>query len=308
MKVVIIGLGSIAKKHIAALKNIDPKVEIHALRSGVNKHEEPGVSNFYDLAQITEIGPDFILLSNPTSQRAKVLSKVIELAIPLFIEKPVLSSLEEEAVLQQAIDERGVLTYVACNLRFHACLLFMKDFLTAEQPRINEVNTYCGSYLPEWRPGVDYRNVYSARPELGGGAHLDLIHEIDYAYWLFGAPSSSSALLRSTSSLDIAAIDYANYQLVYPNFTVNTVLNYYRRDYKRTMEIVTHQETIDIDVAANKVTSSSRGVIFSSEASILDTYEKQMKYFISLVKDNDLPNMNSFTEGVEVLKIILDET
>ncbi len=308
MRVVIIGLGSIARKHIEALRGIDPKVEIHALRSGLSKHEEPGVNNFYELARVRKIDPDFILLSNPTSKREEVLKGLVDFGKPLFIEKPALSSLNDAAMLQEAFTKCGLLTYVACNLRFHACLAFMKDYLNTEQPRINEVNIYCGSYLPGWRPGQDFRKTYSAIPDLGGGVHLDLIHEVDYAYWLFGAPTTSNSLLRSASSLNVAAIDYANYRLVHPRFTINALLNYYRRDYKRTMEVVTEEDTISVDLGANTVTSSVRGILFSSDATILNTYLEQMKYFVSLLKDRTLPNMNSFSEGVEVLKIILDET
>jgi predicted dehydrogenase len=308
MRVVIIGLGSIAKKHIAALRDIDRKTEIYALRSGFSKHEEPGVSSFYELEQVSRIDPDFILLSNPTSERGEVLKKLVGLGKPLFIEKPALSSLKDADMLQAAFTKNELLTYVACNLRFHACLVFMKNYLSTEQPQVNEVNIYCGSYLPGWRPGQDFRKTYSALPDLGGGVHLDLIHEIDYAYWIFGAPTKSSSLLRSASSLDIASVDYANYQLVHPRFTINAVLNYYRRDYKRTLEVVTDEETISVDIAANTVTSSVQGVLFSSKATILDTYLEQMKYFVSLLQDSTLPNMNSFSEGVEVLKIILDET
>ena len=308
MRVVIIGLGSIAKKHIAALRGIDPKTEIYALRSGLSKHEEPGVSSFYELDQVGKIDPDFILLSNPTSKREEVLKELVGFGKPLFIEKPALSSLNSANLLQAAFIKSELLTYVACNLRFHACLVFMKGYLSTEQPQINEVNIYCGSYLPGWRPGQDFRKTYSALPDLGGGVHLDLIHEVDYAYWLFGAPARSNSLLRSASSLDVASVDYANYQLIHPRFTINAVLNYYRRDYKRTLEVVTDEETINVDIAANTVTSSVQGVLFSSETTILDTYPEQMKYFVSLLKDRTLSNMNSFSEGVEVLKIILDET
>ena len=44
-----------------------------------------------------------------------------------------------------------------------------------------------GSYLPELAAGLDYRQSYSARSELGGGVLLDVIHEVDYAQWVLGA-------------------------------------------------------------------------------------------------------------------------
>jgi len=307
MRVVVIGLGSIAKKHIAALRNLDANTVFFALRSGMSNNEEPGVNNFYEINQINDIDPDFVLISNPTSKREEVLGKLLTYGKPLFIEKPVLSSLEQSSRFTSLVAEHNILTYVACNLRFHGCINFVKEYLAEKQLEVNEVNVYCGSYLPEWRPGADFRLSYSALPELGGGVHLDLIHEIDYTYWMFGKPLGVRRLLRSVSSLKIKADDYANYQLLYPGFTANIVLNYYRRDYKRIIEIVSDEETVSVDIAQNEVRSSSGELLYSSSLGILDTYTKQMKYFTNLLTSKGASNMNSFVEGVDVLKIVLHE-
>ena len=41
-----------------------------------------------------------------------------------------------------------------------------------------------------------------------------------------------------TTPLEISAVDYANYIWEYEYFSVSIILNYYRRDSKRTMELV----------------------------------------------------------------------
>ena len=43
-----------------------------------------------------------------------------------------------------------------------------------------------GQYLPDWRPGTDYKSGVSAQKDLGGGALLELSHELDYLQWFFG--------------------------------------------------------------------------------------------------------------------------
>ncbi len=49
MKVLIVGLGSIARKHIDALFSINKDAKIYALRSNSNKNIVDGVTNIYDL-------------------------------------------------------------------------------------------------------------------------------------------------------------------------------------------------------------------------------------------------------------------
>ncbi len=303
MKVLIIGLGSIARKHLAALKQIAGNWEIFALRSHTGASSVEGVQNVYSYAEAQALDPDWILISNPTALHRDTIETVLPWGKPLFIEKPALdSTANTSALIQQA---ESVLTYVACNLRFLDSLVFLRDYL--QDKKVQEAQLYCGSYLPDWRPGTDFRQSYSARPELGGGVHLDLIHELDYAYWLFGAPEQSDSILRSRSALQIPAVDYAHYTLCYKDFVATVTLNYFRRDYRRTAEIILEEETLLLDIKANQVRTSAGAVLFNSEQLITDTYLPQLQYFVQLVQDQQSTSMNSLREGVEVLKICLHE-
>lgn len=304
MKVLIVGLGSIARKHIDALRQLIPDAEIVALRSGGSNNVVQGVRNIYSVDEIDD-SFDFGIISNPTSCHGDTIRLLRHTNFPLFIEKPVFDKIGYEDILKD-VAASGRLTYVACNLRFLDCLTFVHNYIK-EHPgrRINEVNVYCGSYLPEWRPGTDYRKCYSAIPELGGGVNIDLIHELDYVYWIFGQPIASHGVCRSSSSIDVRSIDYANYTLVYPSFCASVILNYYRRDYKRTLEIVFEDGTWLVDLAANAVTDDKGSVIFTGSNSIKDTYLAQMAYFIDLAKQNKKAE-NDILSAYDILKLCLD--
>jgi predicted dehydrogenase len=184
-------------------------------------------------------------------------------------------------------------------------LIFLKDYLSQQKPRINEVNIYCGSYLPDWRPGPDFRNLYSAQAEQGGGVHLDLIHELDYCTWLFGLPDTMRALKTNHSSLHIDAKDYALFSLLYPGFTAGITLNYYRRDPKRQIEILTENGTLIADLLKGSITDlSNNQVIFRTSVRIEDTYLRQMEYFLEHIQNNQQP-MNNADEAAAVLKLAL---
>lgn len=302
MRVLIVGLGSIARRHIAALRRIDPVVDITALRSSAGGASVPGVRDIRSLDQAG--GPfDFAIVSNPTACHADAISQLLPLGIPLFIEKPLFAELGHGELLEE-IRRRGTLTYVACNLRFTDTLRYLHGFV--QGMRINEVNVYCGSYLPEWRPGTDWRRCYSARPELGGGVHIDLIHELDYVHWIFGDPQCSRKTLRHSSSLGIEAVDYANYCLEYEDFCVSVILDYYRRDYKRTVEIVADEGTFVADLGAGRVTDADGRVLFESRQADGDDYWEQMKYFLSLLGKEAPAPFNDVFEAYEVLKLCLE--
>lgn len=303
--VVIVGYGSIAKKHEKVLRELVPDVNIYALRSNSSALQIPNVTNVYSYDNLSSINPHFFIISNSTIHHESTLKKVIPFGVPIFIEKPSLHNLESAENIIKPLSEKNILTYVACNLRFLDCIRFVKKELDKGGRYLNEVNVYAGSYLPAWRPDVNFRSVYSANKEMGGGVHLDLIHEIDYLYWLFGKPDTIHKTLRSNSSLNINAFDYANYNMVYSNFVANAVLNYYRKDYKRTLELVFEDETWLVDLKNNNILSSTGDVIFESSHTILDTYKSQMEYFLDLIENNSKQSFNSFFDSIEVLKIAL---
>lgn len=302
MKVAIIGLGSIATKHIHALKVIDKNVEIFALRSQQNANNVEGIQNIAKLSDVKDL--EFVIISNPTIFHYETVKMVAEYGLPMMIEKPAFYDWNGVGEIQQFINENKIFTYVACNLRFHPCLQFLKQKLS-EKPQVNEVNIYCGSYLPDWRPNRDYKEVYSAKKELGGGVHLDLFHEIDYACWIFGFPLQWNTYTSSNSTLGINAPDYANYLLNYNNFNINIVLNYYRKKPRRVIEILFENETWEIDLLKNTILNDTEEVIFdASKFTIMETYVEQMQYFIKELSSSRA-GMNDINETIQILKICL---
>lgn len=307
MNILIVGLGSIATRHIAAIRAIRPDAAIYALRSGTCGTSAGGVTDIRSLDELAGSHIDFAVISNPTSRHAEAVEALLPLRVPMLIEKPVFHS-PALAPLAQRLRSEGILSCVACNLRFLESIGFLRRHIT-DNPghRVNEVNVYCGSYLPEWRKGAaDWRQLYSARPELGGGVHLDLIHDIDYICAIFGLPLASRGIVRSSSSLAIDAADYANFTLVYPGFCASVVLNYYRRDYKRRCEIVFDDTTWTLDIPSNTITDSSGATVFAGESSVADTYLLQMKYFMNLVDEGAAQCDNDAAAACNILKICTD--
>ncbi|MFD1096344.1 Gfo/Idh/MocA family protein [Salegentibacter chungangensis] len=300
MKVLIIGLGSIAKKHISALNEIG-NFDIHAYRSSHDSQNYNGVKNVYEEKGFDKY--DFFLISNPTSKHLGTIKSLLKYKKPLFIEKPLFSDTGAEyQKIVQEIEESDIPSYIGCNLRFLKSLQKMKELFSSLI--VNEINIYCGSYLPDWRPGTDYRKVYSANRKQGGGVNKDLIHELDYLYWIAGEPVNSRAVFKSNSSLSIDAIDYANYIWEYDGFCANIILNYYRRDPKRTFEIVAQEGTYLVDLLANRITKNGE-VIFASDYDIGETYFDQMKYFTDEILIKGESSTNNSLTAYKILELCL---
>lgn len=118
---------------------------------------------------------------------------------------------------------------------------------------------------------------------MGGGILLDLIHELDYLYWLFGKPSEGRSIQRSHSHMEIDAVDHANYNLIYKDFVANVVLNYFRPTSKRTLELVCVGRIPEANLLENVVWENGKEV-FRSERRIPDSCRSQMDYLVDLIK------------------------
>jgi predicted dehydrogenase len=98
-----------------------------------------------------------------------------------------------------------------------------------------------GSYLPDWHPWEDYRDMYSSKEGVGG-ILLDAIHGINYGRWFFGAEELVTGLLSYDSSLEIETEDTVNLITRYEN----NVQCEYHFDYLQRTPIRSGQITGDV--------------------------------------------------------------
>ena len=181
----------------------------------------PGVINLYDWLEVPP-DVDFAIITTPTFLHKEALNILLIKNISVVIEKPIADTLDELDFFAERIKSQHAFVYIACNLRFLPVLQFLKIYIETNRQAINEINVYARSYLPAWRPTIDYKKNYSANAEMGGGVHLDLFHELDYTSWIFGLPQQSHVVKRNVSSLEISAVDCAVYIWEYKIYTAYT--------------------------------------------------------------------------------------
>ena len=70
IRVLFIGLGSIAKRHIIALKSIEADAEIFALRSSLESNHHDGINSIYDISEIPN-DLTFAVISNQLFYKGK---------------------------------------------------------------------------------------------------------------------------------------------------------------------------------------------------------------------------------------------
>ena len=196
MKALVVGYGSIGKRHSDILATLGLQVAVVARREQLDRRW------FSELTSaLEEWKPEYVVVASRTFEHAADMELLAESGYDglLLIEKPLLNTdLQPSASLPQQ-------TYIAYNLRFHPAVAALKS--TLEDVSACAVNAYVGQYLPDWRPDTDYREGYSAKKNEGGGVLRDLSHEIDLINWLFGPWEHLTADGGKFSELEIDTDD-----------------------------------------------------------------------------------------------------
>lgn len=248
LKSLVVGYGSIGARHARILSEMGHSVAVVSRRSNIF----PKCYDSLEVA-INEFQPEYIVIANETSQHVSALHEIIGSGHsgPLLIEKPLRTIDEAQTIDIDALQKQNI--FVGYNLRFSPALSELKS-LVAERS-IYSVQIHCGSYLPDWRPGQDYRKTSSARRSSGGGVLYDLSHEIDYANWLFGCWTKVAAVVESSGLLEIDTEDSVSILAASERCSAITVtMNYLDRPAYRTIRVTTDAGAYLLDLLSGELT------------------------------------------------------
>jgi|Deesub1362A_J573_1020465.scaffolds.fasta_scaffold00546_9 predicted dehydrogenase len=316
MKFLVVGCGSIGQRHMSNLLTLGQDVagcDVNA-EAGEHIREKYDVDFYSNLDEaLSGFSPDAVLVCTPNRYHIPVAIKALEYGSHVFIEKPISVNSEDAKKLLPIRDKKRKIVLVACNLRFHPPLQYIKRVVEdGIIGRPVSVRALFGHYLPNWRPGRDYTKIYSARREEGGGVLLDGIHEIDYILWLLGKPEYVSSFNIRGSDLNIDVEDVGEILLKYTRALASIHLNYLRHYKMRSCEVIGTDGTVlwqSFGKTPERMTinlHSKDGGLISSITQEVDPntqYVEEMKHFIRCIEDKEEP-MNPIENAILSLKIV----
>lgn len=311
MKICMIGLGSIGQRHLGNLTTVLEKrkieFQIDALRSSRKElQDELGTVIRRQYYQVDEMPDDYdvIFVTNPTSLHYDTINKVIGKTKHIFIEKPIFESIKYD--INTLPIKKDSIYYVACPLRHKSIMKYVKRSII-EQEKVISARIISTSYLPSWRKGVDYRSIYSAKESLGGGVTRDLIHEWDYAVYLFGNPDRVFHMKDHMSHLEIDSDDISVYMARYPDMLLEIHLDYIGHKTERILQIFTDSKRIDVDLVSDTVYEYADNCLVNKrEFPSEDCYRNEMEYFFDCIEKKQ-SNINNIENAYNILKIAMTE-
>jgi predicted dehydrogenase len=309
MRILVIGLGSIGQRHLNNLIGLGyndlsvvtskPSFEVNGL----------SIPSFTSVEQALDNQAfDAAVLCSPTAFHMPAILELLQAKIKrIYIEKPVSHNLEQVDEVLKLANAYTAKIIVGYDLHFDPGMMKVHELIQSNAVgKIVSVNAVVGQYLPTWRPHEDYRKGMSAKVETGGGVMLDLVHEFDYLYWLFGKVKSIGCFFTNSGSLEIETEDVAEVILKFESGVLGTIhLDYLQQQLVRNCMITGSTGTIFWNLAVRKVNWIENGSTKEFCYEHADRNDRFVSIMKSFMSDESDPRLTSLQDGIESLRMVV---
>lgn len=191
----MVGYGSIGRRHATLLADAGFAVEL------VTSQRVPALPCHSSVSAAMAHGEfGLVVVANPAVAHAATLDALCHSGYGgvILVEKPLTDRPAPAPDLASRVR-------VGYNLRFLPIVARIRELIAGR--RLLSMTAQVGQYLPEWRPGRDYRTCVSSQRAFGGGALRELSHELDLAQHLAGTWVRVAAAGGNSRSLQIDVED-----------------------------------------------------------------------------------------------------
>ena len=252
VKALIVGFGSIGKRHGEILKEIgvreiacsDP-VEVCR-----NQFSEflPGAPIYSDYeTALNEFQPDAVFICTPTKLHIPMAKTALLHDANVFMEKPLCYSTEGALELDALAKERNRKVMVGFCFRYHDALLKAKEMLDGgEIGRLISIRSMMGEPFYQIHP--EYMDMYYSKYS----GTFELVHDLDLAIWFAGQPIRRvEGIHGSFSEMGMASPDTAELLLEFEDRLVaNVHLDFFQFPRRRTVDLIGWDGVIQVDFAS----------------------------------------------------------
>lgn len=304
--VAVVGAGSAGRRHLKALAAAGARtIAVTRRPEAAAELRAARIETAADLESAAAAGASACVIASETGRHAADAQAAFALGLDALIEKPLASNAAEGRRIAAAAGKSGRRAFVACVLRFSPSLARFRALL----PKIGAVHAAraeCRSYLPDWRPGRDFRAGYCA-DAAQGGVLRDLIHEIDYCGWLFGFPKRAAGSCANLGRLGIKAEEAAEIAWALPGGGALTIgLDYLTRPARRRLIADGERGTIAWDALAGSVLLSPSSGSPKSESVPEDAdarFLAQAAAFLAALDGRPDPRLTPLQDGLRALQV-----
>tara|TARA_Y100000588_G_C14218756_1_gene910056 strand:- start:1190 stop:2098 length:909 start_codon:yes stop_codon:yes gene_type:complete len=213
-----------------------------------------GVSQVYeDLGDALSSKPKAVVIAVPAHLHISMAIRAAETGCHLLIEKPLSTDFLGIEGLKKEVFERRLVLQVGYTFRHYPLVARVKDEI--DQGRWGlplQLTIVSGQHFPIYRP--DYRDIYYARHETGGGTVQDfLTHFLDTAQWWLGPIDRLTGDMKNLSLKGVKVEDTVNVLARHGDIMASYNINHHQYPNEYTFTLVCERGTLRLDFSANSL-------------------------------------------------------
>jgi predicted dehydrogenase len=313
MKLAIVGLGSIGRRHLGNFHTVGvPTLAAWDADAGARA----AAATQFPFATITPTldaaldGAAGVVVCTPPDSHLALGRLAAGRSAHVMVEKPLTQTLDGVEAWLADCDAKGVRVLTAYNWRYWPPMLLAERLL--KEGRIGPVRaarTEYAYHLPQHRyPGRDYRQFYMAKTAQGGGCVLDESHAIDYMRWLCGEIVEVSAVVDRISSLEIETDDIADLTVRFASGAIGNIhMNLFAWTMHSHFELMGEAGVLQWRRFENEIRvfdgAANRWEIHPFAGQLNDMYVEEAKHFVSVVRGEAAPACDGW-DGFRTMKVI----
>ena len=208
-RIIICGTGSIGRRYCSILEQLDPGTDIRFLSSSSQEIQPFQTYSYDQIEDVFSWDPQAAIICTPAPTHLSIGLQFLSRSVPTLIEKPLCTKDTSKDQIEKSLSlSKACPLLVGYTLRFskgHQKLLeCIKEY---DLGSLIELDFYCGSYLPHWRPEQDYKDTVSSQKDLGGGVVYELSHGIDLVNSVAGKHELLYSYTFNSSTLKVDVED-----------------------------------------------------------------------------------------------------
>ena len=317
IKILVIGTGSVAIRHIRNIYNLYPNMNELYLFS--KNKRGLWFKNYHNLKRLKvikslKIKKNFfthLIIASNTSTHAEYIKKFHNSFKRIYCEKPIGfdNNFKFLKKLSNNINQNNKI-YIGFQWRFNPTVRYIKEYIKKNKSKIYQIDINIGQNIKDWRKNSNYKKFnYSGNLKFSG-VHWELCHELDILNFVLNSKFDIISKFNFSKKKKFRIIDNANSLISFDkeNIVCRLSQNMISPFLKHTVYIYTTQEQIYFDLIKNKCLIKNKlkqkKILIEKNFKRNDMFKRCIQAFL---KNNQKKYLNNakLKDGVVVTEQIL---
>ena len=281
-KVLVIGTGSIAQKHINILVSLNYSVSVYSEANDKFFKNNLKINRLVNLNKLDSF--KFTILANKTSDHLKVLKILIDQNMHIYCEKPIFYKKFNSQKMRDKIKKNKIVFHNGYQLRNDTKIRYIQQKL--KKQKIKSFQVSVGHDFIKWRKAGVHKNSYFSDTKKGGGVIFELVHEINLINLLFGKVKKISTIKSNSKNfkcedLAVSIIETEN------KITGSLYQDMFSKIFFRYIIITTNKSFFKIDMVNNLIIENNKIKKFKNTNKQVDLLRRNILLFKNRISKKD---------------------